>query len=97
MSVDISAGGGRCKGWLGAGFGIGDSGLGEALGIGNRESGIGNRKEHDAIGCHSVGARFQLLLVIPAKAGIQRLQSHVAVKPWMFGFAEMKRGPSSRE
>ncbi|GAB6448133.1 hypothetical protein bcgnr5380_63960 [Bacillus cereus] len=35
--------------------------------------------------------------VIPAKAGIQRLQSHAAIKPWMFGFAEVQRSPLSRE
>lgn len=36
-------------------------------------------------------------LVIPAKEGIQRLQSHTSVKPWMFGYAEVKQGPPSRE
>ena len=30
--------------------------------------------------------------VIPAKAGIQRLQSHAAMKPWMPAFAGMTTG-----
>jgi hypothetical protein len=38
-----------------------------------------------------------LQAVIPAKAGIQRLQSHAAIKPWIFGFAEVKQSPLSRE
>ncbi|GAB6470931.1 hypothetical protein bcgnr5380_60950 [Bacillus cereus] len=54
--------------------------------------------------CRS-GARQRRLLklsqtpptVIPAKAGIQRLQSLVSVKPWMFGSAEVKQSPPSRE
>jgi len=32
-----------------------------------------------------------------AMARIQRLQSHTSVKPWMFGFAEVKQSPHSRE
>jgi|GEM_PF-6474741 len=35
--------------------------------------------------------------VIPANAGIQRLQNHASMKPWIFGFAEVKRSPRSRE
>ncbi|GAB6483495.1 hypothetical protein bcgnr5380_62170 [Bacillus cereus] len=40
---------------------------------------------------HQDGWVSQHLLqtVIPAKAGIQRLQSHVAIRPWMPAFAGM--------
>jgi hypothetical protein len=31
-----------------------------------------------------------------AKPNIQRLQGHAAIKPWMFGFAEVKQSPPSR-
>ena len=36
-----------------------------------------------------VGFTAPLQVVIPAKAGIQRLQSHVAMEPWMPAFAGM--------
>jgi hypothetical protein len=38
-----------------------------------------------------------LLLVIPAKAGIQRLKAFSHERRWMFGYAEVKRSPPSRE
>ncbi|MFD0323224.1 hypothetical protein [Lysobacter gummosus] len=38
-----------------------------------------------------------LQTVIPAKAGIQRLQALSHERPWMFGSAEVKRSPRSRE
>ncbi|GAB6424261.1 hypothetical protein bcgnr5380_63440 [Bacillus cereus] len=36
-------------------------------------------------------------IVVPAKAGIQRLQRNASMKPWMFGFAEVRQCPRSRE
>ncbi|MFD1295416.1 hypothetical protein ACFQ4Q_02075 [Lysobacter gummosus] len=35
--------------------------------------------------------------VIPANAGIQRLQTFSQERPWMFGYAEVKQNPRSRE
>ncbi len=43
------------------------------------------------------GFPAQLPAVIPAKAGIQRLQSHAAMKPWMLAFAGMTIGGFRRE
>jgi len=56
-------------------------------GIGNRESGIGSRES--GVGSRAMLPAAALLAVIPAKAGIQRLQRHGSVKPWIPAFAGM--------
>ncbi|GAB6434082.1 hypothetical protein bcgnr5380_63750 [Bacillus cereus] len=41
-----------------------------------------------------LSARCDPSVVIPANAGIQRLQRHASVKPWVFGSAEVEQNPA---
>ena len=67
--------------------------MGRGDGAGRWRGAMGRMRPSGSGGLDALGAvAAPFHVVIPAKAGIQRLQSHALIKPWMPAFAGMTVG-----